>query len=977
MDKGFKYVFRLSWLWCLSWAVLVFLPLSSAVLSGAGIAEKMCDNAIALTKDGKLKAAQADFEKVLSLAPDNLKAHYYLYRIERQRGNIFKSMEHLKEVLTIEPAFRNSDRVFQEFVPSLLPEIRKRLKVNRNDAQAQHMLGFILIHAGRAIEGIKKLHFAVKLNPLEPRIYDDLAWGYYKVKMFDKALLYSQKAFNLTAELPSVSAHYKKLFYIKKFGQKVARTEQLVDFYPPPRTSQIVASANGTPPSSNGGTSPDNASAGSKTPSVKDGSTTTATGPVTNPPVTREPDTTVTDDHDPFKTGDAMIEFSEIDLDDDKLMNQLMAGVEVTDSTTSTAPETSTQQVGTVEPDSMVDHTQSGPVKVPSPVATLKKLNKAYEEGENALTMGNFDSARQSFSFVYKLQPDFKNVKRLYSKSKDLSEAYESLNKGMDLLSAAAYKQALTEFKKIGIKELKQVSSLKSLDHLMGECLYRQDKYSPAATKFEKWLKLNPDDGKVKYMLGRCYYELGDHQGAYEQISFVRSNAPDVMAEFPGSKTLFIKIFIKKSIFWIIGAAVIWFLIFFGYLGFKLKGVSDASVFKEAFTNISNGVRDEDWDRVLEICDSLEGKKAGNVERFRIEFARAQGLLGKGKASRAVEVCQKLLSDYPDDQMTHSLLAKAFLATGASDDTAIAEYRNLLAVEPNNMSCLKALASYYQANQIVDDDAENVFKVLNKIDPDDSEYQLYLCNFYLMSRRFGVEESSVYMRYLENNPSNIAVREGLAHSLVLNGDALSALRECNEIIKIEPLRRTAHELLLSTYRKLSMYEEALTRYKSFASQYEDEPYFGDQVKMLEKESVQHREQVMSEKKEGKDSAHYYNRGVKLYSEGKYDEAISPLRAAFRSPKLKIHSGNLLVRSLLNLDQPDEACRVFKEFNVIEDGLDDEFIIELSYEMASVFKSQGHKGTALSYYQYISQIDVEYKDVFKKIEDLQEELKLNS
>jgi len=993
-------LFTVTFIAFFAFCCFVFCP----QIQGAGLADKYCQKGISLTKKGNHKAAEVEFKKVLSLAPDNLKANYYLYRINRDKGKSFRAFDYMREVLAIEPSFRNIDRAFQEFVPALLPHIKARLKSNRSDAKAQQMLGFILVHVGRFTEGLKKLHFSLKLNPLDALVYDDISWAYYKMRRYEKALSYSSKAFNLAAELPSVSSHYKQLFYIKKFGQKVVRADNPKDFYPPERKSSIKMAHNGNSQNpihvNDGSQSGNNASAAGNLDNASVAGNTEQ--PATTPDVhqgtvnkiedsnvdsSKASDSTNDSSADSFRAGDVQIDFVDVDLDDDKLMSQLMAGSTVDDdlrasNSTSSANDGGEDGNGNVSAgDSKMsdDSTQNtgGPVKVPSPLATLKKLNKAYSDGEQQLRLGEFGKAEQSFYFVKQLQKDFKNVQRLYSKAKKLADARQNLAKGKDLLAASAYSKARSCFSKISKKDLRKISSVKSLDNLIGECLYREKNYSSAVVKLEKWLKLNPEDYRYKYMVGKCYYEKGDSAGAYEHIAVVKSKAPEIMNEFSGSKTLYLKILIKTFVAYIIGAAVLWFVVLFGYIGLKVKGHTDTSAFKEAFALINAHVRDENWDEVLEVCDSLEGRKKGIVEKFRIDYARAQGLLGKSKLDEAFDICTRLLVDYSEDQMTHTLYAKVLLARKIETEEAIGEYRNLLLTEPNNRLCLEMLSKYFKDNQILEEEAEQVMKVLLNIDPDNSEYQLDLARFYLQSSRYGVDEMARFSRYLEIEPANIAVREGLVKGLIDSDDSLAALRECNEIIKAEPLRRSTHELMLISYRHLSMFEEALERYKQFSSSYPDEPYFADQITVLETESIAHRDAVRSEKREGKDFTHYYNRGVKLYGSGKYDEAISPLRAAFRSPKLKIHSGSLLVKSLLNLNQIDGACDVFKELKIIDDNIQDEFVVELCYEMASIFAENEHKATALTYYKYISRIDVNYKDVFTKIEDLQEELKLES
>ena len=929
---------------------LFFLGLGSP-LEGASLAETYAKRGVQLARDGKLRAAEVEFKRALELQQDLVVAHYYLHKIALQRNDHFGALRSLREVIALDKHYRNADRVFQELVGTMPHHIRKRLKQNGRDVEAHHVLGFVLVHAGRMREGVNKLLYARSLDPTRATVYDDLAWAYYKLKRYKKALEYAEKAFNLSAELPSINAHYKKLFYINKFGAKVLKSDSVEDFYPPAKR-RLPTPTKATTTATN-------------VPTTK--ATAVATPTATKQPVpTRKP----TGSDNPFRTGDAEIDFTSVDIDDQSLVDQLMGSMEASNATSSTTATAKVTAPLDVPP-------PTKPVKVPSPLLVMKKLKAAYDEGRTLYEQGKYAKARQSFQFILNLQKDYRDAKMLFERVSRLASAREDLAKGQDLLASGAYDRALETLRKVRPGDLRLISNLKTVDNLIGECLYHKQRYDQASPCLERWLKTEPDDHRCRYMLSKCLYQEGRFDDAYNHLSIVRSQAPEVLKEFSENKSFFMKLFIKKNILFIAGAAVIWFLLFFGYMGLKIKGHTSAQHFKEGFTTLTRLVKEEDWKGISELCDELEKLKPGDVEQYRIDYNRTLALLGQGRTKQAREGCQALIAKHPQDALSQQLMARVMLAEGELSKEAVEAYRNLLSVEPNNLACLEMLNQYHQANSLIDEEAEKVLTTLRELRPDKREYALQLCNHYLKTRRIDEEAELTFRKHLENDETNLPIREGLARCLIGREAYLEGLKECNAILRVEPLRRSTHEVLVECYKHLEMFDEASKRYGGLADKHPNEPYFKDLAKSLSVQAKDHLEKVRAEQKEGEDFAQYYNRGVKLYAEGRYADALTPLQAAFRSDKFKLHSGNLLVKIHMRLKDTSAARRVFEQLDLLASGGSDEFVLELCYEMAAIYGNEGKKTMALKLYQHICQVDVEFKDAFQRLENLQEEVKLNA
>lgn len=928
-------------------ALLAGLPVP-AQLRGASLAESYCQRGLQLAKEGKLPAAQVEFERALELRQDLVVAHWHLFRFALTRNDLLVAFDRLREVLALEPSYHNADRVFGELVAALPRAIRERLRRDPRDPEAHQMLGFILVRAGRTQEGIAKLEAAAGLDPRRATVYDDLAWAHYRLRSFKAAFEYSEKAFNLSPERPSVSAHHKKLFYLNRFASDSLRADAFDDWYP-------------APPSGGASSSPSSAS------SPPQASPTPTASPATRPS-TSGADVDAVDD--PFRAGDAVIDFARVDVDDQALVDQLMGGIEA--SAPATAPA-SAADVVVVEPPPVA--VSPPPVKVPSPLQILKNLEASYRRGEEALAADRFDEARTAFRSVLDMQAGFRDARQLHDQASKLAEAKAAVARGQDLMASGAYDRAEETFRDIDTSLLRRAAGLVTVDGLVGECLFKAGKYARAIGPLTAWLQTKPDDARFRYMLARSLFAEGRFAEASDELSRAHEGDPADLAEFSDRGSFGLKLFIKKNILWLGLAALAWIGAVLGYLGFKVKRATSEETFREGFLSLARLTREEKWKEALELCDTLEKAGPGPLERYRVDFARAQALLGDGHVRAARTLCEKLLEAYPQDGMGHQLMARIYAREGAVTEDAAAEYRALLLLEPNNVPCLELLNQFLRARDATDGEAEKVLSTLMELRPESGEFGLQLCQLYLRQGRADAVAEGVFRSYLSREPESADVREGLARCLLGREHWLEALKEANGVLKLEPRRISACEILVQCHRRLDLFDEAVKRFRGLAERYPDEPFFAATASALEDEAREHKARVTAERREGEDVAQYYNRGVKLYGEGRYADALAPLQAAFRSEKFRLHSAALLIRTHLRLKDSAAARRVFESLDVLGRTYTDEFVVDLAYEMAGVYAAEGRKADALALYRYVCGVDTEFKDAFKRLENLQEELKL--
>jgi len=117
-----------------------------------------------------------------------------------------------------------------------------------------------------------------------------------------------------------------------------------------------------------------------------------------------------------------------------------------------------------------------------------------------------------------------------------------------------------------------------------------------------------------------------------------------------------------------------------------------------------------------------------------------------------------------------------------------------------------------------------------------------------------------------------------------------------------------------------------------------------------------------------DSQAHYDLGVAFREMGLLDEAISEFQKALRSAQDRLRTAEALGLCFFDKGQFAVATTVLKRAVDAEAGGDDEKI-GLLYWLGRCEEEQGHGTQALSYYQRIFSIDIDFQDIKKRVKQL--------
>jgi len=163
-----------------------------------------------------------------------------------------------------------------------------------------------------------------------------------------------------------------------------------------------------------------------------------------------------------------------------------------------------------------------------------------------------------------------------------------------------------------------------------------------------------------------------------------------------------------------------------------------------------------------------------------------------------------------------------------------------------------------------------------------------------------------------------------------------------------------------------MQAEALREYRALATRHPELPELKSYLSQVE---------TLSGSEFGDDSASreadsLYEKGVRLYQEGRHKDAIGPLTAAFNTEHLRVSAGTLLVRSYLKSREIRTALTVFERLEVLAAKTPDDFVLGLCYDIADVYLKENKRDRAIELYTYICRANVSYRDAFQRLEALQ-------
>jgi tetratricopeptide (TPR) repeat protein len=411
--------------------------------------------------------------------------------------------------------------------------------------------------------------------------------------------------------------------------------------------------------------------------------------------------------------------------------------------------------------------------------------------------------------------------------------------------------------------------------------------------------------------------------------------------------------------------------------------------------------------RAAQIANFRKNGKAGFGAKIGYMMARQKimALVKKGQGAEAMAEAEKLLSQNPLDGDNIEAAVKAAEAAGKADHAAISVEA---AYECSNRdpSLLERVATYYTMAKRWDK-ARDAYQKLSEMKPGNQEILQKLKNCEAQATmNAGWEQTAGKKGGFQNliaNKEQAAKLDAANKAVVTGDDAELLIAEKLKQIEAEPKNMNARRALARIYIQGKRYYEAIEALQNaieFAGTMDPELdrmlsqtktlYYDQQIDALRAEGREDEALEMEGEKNQfvfDDLAQRVERypndlhlrfelGKQYFTYGYYDDALTHLQLAQKSPKDRLWSLYYLAMCFLNQGQTDMAVM---QLETARDALPtmDDLKKNVVYQLGLCAEASGDLEKAYQYYKDVYSTDVGFEDLAERMLAVSQALKNNA
>lgn len=228
-----------------------------------------------------------------------------------------------------------------------------------------------------------------------------------------------------------------------------------------------------------------------------------------------------------------------------------------------------------------------------------------------------------------------------------------------------------------------------------------------------------------------------------------------------------------------------------------------------------------------------------------------------------------------------------------------------------------------------------------------------------------------FKKALEEEPKDKRALRALGDLYLRKKDYASARDHYSEMLKLDPdsyeVRCGLGDIEIKAYTdEIEKLEERLHK--------EDKENLKEDLDALKKEllSKQVEEYAWRVKAHPTDLGLWFQYGLYVFKARKTDEAIEAFQHAVKDPRHKIQSLHMLGRAFFAKGLLDLAKKQLEGALEASGGLSEKSK-DIVYDLGKVAEKKGNSREAMDWYLKIFEIDINYKDVAKKIETIKKEM----
>ncbi len=352
----------------------------------------------------------------------------------------------------------------------------------------------------------------------------------------------------------------------------------------------------------------------------------------------------------------------------------------------------------------------------------------------------------------------------------------------------------------------KKKSSTKVLAHFnSGSAFFENERFQDARTQFDKVLSLDPNNAPALYLLGRCYYALGEKDLALSFLKESLKKDPNYSAphyfiglihydkrEFQDAVFSFnasLKYSTESS--QIINAHLSLAAVYERlddntnvvkqYQAILKKDPSQSDVY-----GYLGGIyfKEGDFEQAVRYLESA------NQQDLSVQYTLARSLWEYGEKSRATSILQNAIAIYPKEKSLYELLGYYLLTLRRFEETIEISKRAVNLFEDSG-EAVYFLARAYQEMGLLNE-ADEIYRELLKRDPNDVDTLLQIGYVYLKQDKLE-KALEMWRQAVEIAPKNLVAKSDFAYGLYLTGNLKAALKEIESVIAAVPDDSVAHQ----------------------------------------------------------------------------------------------------------------------------------------------------------------------------------------
>ncbi|MGM0606825.1 MAG: tetratricopeptide repeat protein [Candidatus Muiribacteriota bacterium] len=594
---------------------------------------------------------------------------------------------------------------------------------------------------------------------------------------------------------------------------------------------------------------------------------------------------------------------------------------------------------------------------------------KRWEEAEEAIKKALRISPNNA-TYQSRLE-EIENARKSSERASELySDGRQEYRLGRYLRAVSTIEEALSitpneiNYIEASLIIVESYKALKNYEKMIEYCykILQQDR-----NNFQIWLYLA--DG---------YYLTGNYENAYEYFNKIKEDFGDYLKSYPS-----INENINRRLRNIrlsrmgpmlrqlaLGGLLILAL---GIVVFYSPFVKKHRNYKKARESFAK----KSWSEVVEYLEPVLNYKYGHfkkVEIYKMLISAYIYLRDLDKADELLKEGMKVAGNSEDFIKFYAMIA---LKRNEFTPEALYAYKVYYNIDKTNIKLLKMIVKYLWARNrnldfkpvidLFEQDKIPILEKVFKVDKDNVEVVNLLADEYEKKQIFNKQAIKVFEKLLEFNFENIKVHLLLGKAYVATGKYEAAVKEAKFIFRRDINNSEAHDIFKKSYIAQGNYDQLLIEYENLLQIDPGNMLIIDSIKDLRKMRANYNEDV-EEQNPQKEPSNIFKHAQQLFNEGKINESITLFSQLFEESFKKKETGFYLTYAYLKKDLLDLAYKQYKQSDFDEEILPKK-MKELIYKLGLKFEDTAQYSKALEMFDKICKVDISYKDVFERYENI--------